>query len=299
MADADTGCTPWTPGYETAYGYVPSLAAGIVFCVLFGLSMLVHLYQTIQTRAWWTIVFSIGALTELLGWAARTWASECPYNYNAFLMQICTLIIAPTFFSAGLYVILGRMIQILGPESSPISPALYLWIFCTIDVVSLVVQAVGGGLAAVAFSDTPEGNTKVGTDTMVAGIDFQLASVLVFTFLFFLVILRTSRRYGKETFTADRNMMLLVSTTTFAILLIVMRSIYRTVELAEGWTGYVITTQRYFIALDGAAMAALVITFNVFHPGALLSRISASRSSGYLEKTKRRDSEESTLAASV
>ncbi|GAB7346850.1 hypothetical protein MBLNU459_g1935t1 [Dothideomycetes sp. NU459] len=295
MAIGNNGCTPWTPGVSNAYGYKPSLAAGIVYCVLFGLSMLFHVFQTIRTRAWWTIVFSIGALTELLGWAARTWSSECPYNSNAFLMQICTLIIAPTFFAAGIYVILGRMIQILGRGTSPISPVLYLWIFCTIDVISLVVQAVGGGLAAVAFEETPEGNTDVGTNTMVAGIDFQLAALVVFAFLFSLVIFRTSKRYGKEVFTKDKDMRLLVATTTFAILLIIMRSIYRTIELAGGWTGHVIETQRLFIALDGAPMAALVIMFNVFHPGALVSRIAADGDARYSRNFQKERPSLSTL----
>jgi hypothetical protein len=30
---------------------------------------------------------------EVIGWAGRTWSSQCPYNANAFLMQITTLII--------------------------------------------------------------------------------------------------------------------------------------------------------------------------------------------------------------
>ncbi|KAH0160356.1 RTA1 like protein, partial [Aureobasidium melanogenum] len=192
MAIGSTGCVAYNPAQRTAYGYVPSLAAGIVYCVLFGLSMIAHTFQAVKTRALWNLVFAVGCLTEILGWAARTWSSECPYNANAFLMQICTLIIAPTFFTAGIYVILGRMIAIAGPGVSPIGPVWYLWIFCTVDVISLVIQAVGGGSAAVAFNSTPRGNTKVGTDIMVAGIDFQLASVIVFSILFFLFLYRAA-----------------------------------------------------------------------------------------------------------
>lgn len=32
-------------------------------------------------------------IAEIIGWAGRTWSSQCPYNANAFLMQISTLII--------------------------------------------------------------------------------------------------------------------------------------------------------------------------------------------------------------
>lgn len=48
------------------YGYVPSLAAGIVFSTLFGLSMIAHTVQFIWTRWWWCSVFSIGALGKLV-----------------------------------------------------------------------------------------------------------------------------------------------------------------------------------------------------------------------------------------
>jgi len=271
------GCHALIEGHGTAYGYVPWRAAGITYCVLFGLSMLVHIYQTIRTRAWWTVVFAIGALTELIGWGARTWSSECPYNSNAFLMQICTLIIAPTFFTAGLYVILGRIIQLSGSEKSrsisPISPGTYLWIFCTVDIISLVIQAVGGGMAAVAFSEVPTGDTKTGTNIMVAGIDFQLGSVAVFSALFFLVLRRAAVHDGVRPLFRDPSMKALVASTVVGILLIVTRSIYRTVELAEGWSGYLITTQVYFVVLDGGLMCAFAILFNVFHPALLLKKV--------------------------
>lgn len=177
------------------------------------------------------------------------------------------------------------MIAIAGPGISPIGPVWYLWIFCTIDIISLVIQAVGGGSAAVAFNSTPPGNTDIGTNIMVAGIDFQLASVIIFSILFFLFLYRASAKKSLPAFKNDTNMKLLVAVTAFSILLIIMRSIYRTIELAGGWTGHVIETERYFIALDGAPMAALVIAFNILHPGILLNRIIARHGVQMTEKS--------------
>lgn len=48
-----------------------------------------------QSFQWPTFdqVFAIGAVTEVIGWAGRTWSAACPYNNEAFLIQISTLII--------------------------------------------------------------------------------------------------------------------------------------------------------------------------------------------------------------
>jgi hypothetical protein len=87
------GCHAKIEGIDTSYGYVPTLGAGIAYCVLFGISMILHTVQFCWTRTWWASVFSIGCLVEVIGWAGRTWSAECPYNSTAFLMQISTLII--------------------------------------------------------------------------------------------------------------------------------------------------------------------------------------------------------------
>ena len=56
------GCHAKVEGYGTSYGYVPSLAAGIVFCTLFGLSMILHMVQLVWKRTWWCAVFVLGCM---------------------------------------------------------------------------------------------------------------------------------------------------------------------------------------------------------------------------------------------
>ncbi|RAH72299.1 RTA1 domain-containing protein [Aspergillus aculeatinus CBS 121060] len=263
------GCHAYVEGYGTSYGYQPSLAAGIVFCVLFGVSMLAHLVQMVWKRTWWCTVFVLGCAVELIGWAGRTWSAECPYNSTAFLMQISTLIIAPTFFTAGIYVLLGRFIALMGPETSMLSPKLYLWIFVTCDIVSLVVQAIGGGLASIAYNSA-DGNTEPGTHTMVAGIVFQLASITVFVLLAADFVRRTLRLRLLQTMTGS--VVPLLGAMILSVVVIYVRSIYRTIELSQGWSGYLITHEVYFIVLDGVMMVIAVAVFNVFHPGWLLPK---------------------------
>lgn len=176
---------------------------------------------------------------------------------------------APTFFTAGIYVLLGYFIKALGRDSSILSPSLYLWIFCTCDIISLVVQAIGGGLASVE-ADKINGNTDPGTYIMVAGIVFQLFSITIFVICAADFVRRTLSRGLFRRVTGS--IAPLFGAMIFSVLCIYVRSIYRTIELAQGWDGYLITTQRYFIALDGAMMVASVVVFNVFHPGWLLPK---------------------------
>ncbi|KAI1392995.1 RTA1-domain-containing protein [Hypoxylon trugodes] len=245
------------PGIGYSYGYQPSLAAGITFCALFGIAFFGHLLQLIRLRRWTSALLAIGALTELIGWSGRTWSAECPYNRNAFFMQITTLIIGPVFFTGALYMLLGAFINSLGRQYSLMSPRMYNIIFMTCDLISLVVQAVGGALAASANTDD---DMKLGTNIMVAGVFFQLAAMIVFTLLT-MDFLRKSSKFG-----IPQEYNKIIMALVISLLAIFARNIFRTVELLEGWRGYLITHEVYFIALDGALMVLAVGIFLPFDP---------------------------------
>ncbi|CAE6479290.1 unnamed protein product [Rhizoctonia solani] len=58
-----------------------------------------------------------------------------------------------------------------------------------------------------------------------------------------------------------------------ATLFIIIRSIYRTIELTDGWNGTIISTEKWFNWFDGAPIFVAMLTFNVFHPGYLLRNL--------------------------
>jgi hypothetical protein len=86
---------------------------------------------------------------------------------------------------------------------------------------------------------------------------------------------------------ATKRIKLMLSGLVFSTLVIFIRSVYRTIELADGWSGRIITTQVYFSqslhrahqrsvlnifpdVLDGAMIVLAMYTLNIFHPGVLL-----------------------------
>jgi hypothetical protein len=52
--------------------------------------------------------------------------------------------------------------------------------------------------------------------------------------------------------------------------------VYRVAELSQGWQGHLIKTQKYFIGLEGAIVAAGILSLNVFHPGICFQEAFAS-----------------------
>ena len=64
-------------------------------------------------------------------------------------MQISTLIFAPAFLAAGWYIMLGKLIAVLGPQYCRFNRKTYAVAFVLGDVASIVIQAVGGGIASV------------------------------------------------------------------------------------------------------------------------------------------------------
>ena len=196
---------------------------------------------------------------------ARLASHWCSYSSTLFTLQIAILIMSPAFTQAAIYVVLWVMIVILGRESSPVPPKLYLSICFSIDVICGTLQATGGGLAASAFDAGK--STQPGTTTMVVGIIFQLVSTCVFSLLLDWVAWKARARIIQ-----DRYLLLLTCATFLAVGCMITRGVYRSIELLQGWRGELITTQRYFIALDGTMMIIALAAFNICNPGDLLAK---------------------------
>jgi hypothetical protein len=92
---------------------------------------------------------------------------------------IC-LTIAPAFFTAGIYLCLGRVITVYGEECSRLKPRTYTYIFVTCDLISLVLQAAGGAVTSIADEKSLR---DTGINIMIAGLAVQVVSLVVFSVL--------------------------------------------------------------------------------------------------------------------
>lgn len=113
---------------------------------------------------------------------------------------------------------------------------------------------------------------------MVAGLAFQVLTLLIFMILCLDFGLRTRRRFltmGEAAF--DQNPIYVslrgswkfkgfLAALTLATVCIFWRSVYRVVELGEGWTGHLIQQQNLFIAFEGVMVIVACLALNAFHP---------------------------------
>ncbi|KAH3663928.1 hypothetical protein WICMUC_005867 [Wickerhamomyces mucosus] len=269
------------------YGMQPSYGGNLTMTVAMGLFTFLHGVFGIWFRAWgFGISYSIGCLLEFLGYIGRTLSAHDVDNVNDFLIQIVCLTIAPCFIMAGIYFLLAQVISIHGPQYSVLKPSHYSYIFITFDVISLVVQAVGGAMTAEALVLYESG--KTGTHIMVAGLSFQVFSTTTFLILYFDFIRRIKLfQFSKYQELEDSNKFdprfsqirssKLFKFYPYIILLgtlfVYVRCIYRVIELSEGWSGYLITHEIYFMILDALMMGLTALLFVVFHPGFIWGRL--------------------------
>ncbi|KAH9855543.1 RTA1-domain-containing protein [Lenzites betulinus] len=265
--------------HHLLYGYVPTEWICILFIVLFSITTVIHIGQAVWSRLWWLFgTAALAGLIEIIGWGGRTWSSISPTLLDPFLMQITTTIIAPTPLIAANFVILGQIIRRLGQQYSRLSAMWYTIIFCSCDLIALIVQAIGGAKASGAVQNNEDPNP--GGHIMLGGIAFQLAAVSIYMILAaeFLLRYHLDKPYHRKgevlpkSFALDRGVKLMIVGLVFDGLFILIRSIYRTIELTNGWGGRIIHTQVYFNVLDGTMIVLAMFTLNFFHPGFLLGK---------------------------
>jgi hypothetical protein len=95
-------------------------------------------------------------------------------NGHSYLVCIT---IGPVFFSAAIYLILSRIIVHYGRSHARISPKTISLTFMSCDFIALVLQATGGAIADTANTQK---SSDQGTHIMVAGLSFQVLSLLLF-----------------------------------------------------------------------------------------------------------------------
>lgn len=246
-----TEITPACPVELTTYGYYPNLSVNSFFIALFGLCLFGQLVIG-STRQTWTYlgVLVVGCFGEAIGYVGRIIMHNNPWSGAGFKTQICCLVLAPSFLAAGTYVTLKHLVLYCGPENSRLKPRLYPWIFIGCDFGSIVLQAIGGGIAASAGDRVTDPKLlDAGNGMIVAGIAFQVATMGVCGLLmidYYIRFQRAKKTKSQSHAESDyeknrtlpkttRNFRIFCFAIALAFITIFIRCIYRLVESHMAW----------------------------------------------------------------
>lgn len=250
--------------------YKPSIAAAIIFVVLFSASTLFHTWQVWRRRTWYWIPFTIGGYFQIVGYACRA-ISSTQYPDSTlvpYVLQYLLILLAPALYAASIYMVLGRIIRVTAGEKYALIRVTWLTkIFVTGDVLSFLVQCMGGGILASA--DTQDQRDR-GELLITIGLIIQV----VFFGLFILVSIHYNWRLRKEPTDASRAtpvswqfyLYILYATNG----LIMVRSVFRLIEYVQGEDGALLSKEVYLYVFDAVLMIITMAIFNWKHPSILI-----------------------------
>ena len=217
---------------------------------------------------------------ELAGYISRCISIQNLDNNASFILQTILLLVAPAVMAASCYMAFGRIILwVVPPRYQTLR---YLWmpvrhitpLFVSFDVLSFLVQGIGGGIVASANTHS---QANKGKNIVLVGLGIQLV-----TFGFFVLassrfsfVLRSKLRNESLPHNTNWPLILVVINTSSVIILI--RSISRFLQYALGVHNVLSDSEAYFYCLDAVPIYFVVIIFICFYPAQYLPYIRLRR----------------------
>ncbi|SJL04475.1 related to RTM1 protein [Armillaria ostoyae] len=220
---------------------------------------------------------------EGIGYIGRLMSHSDPKSLGPYVMQTLLLLVAPALFvspsehaskrksdivfyeAAAIYVVLGRIIRMLHAERFSLIRINWLTKFFVLgDVISFLLQSGGGGLMASANDNNL---MKVGQVVIIVGL---VAQIIWFGGFVFVAGVFHYRMRTVPTVTEKTNWRRFMFVLYGASNMILVRSVFRVIEFAQGNDGYFVRTEKWIYMFDGLLMAQVIILFNIFHPSSYI-----------------------------
>ncbi|KAF3171610.1 hypothetical protein TWF225_002253 [Orbilia oligospora] len=266
------------PALRSYYHYDPSEVVAIVALVLYGLATFAHFFQYFRYRAWYITVLLLAGIMQTFGYLARLFSARDVHNRGLYIAQFVLVVLAPVFTAAGDYIILGRLLERVlpgGPRAKALGlPARWItWIFVTSDIISFVMQGIGASIISANTDGRNPAAQIQGQHIIMAGLAIQIA----FFSFFVCAVIRFDTK-TRESHPGAR-WRALVYCLYISCACILIRSIYRIVEFAQGWDGYLMSHEVYFYVLEALPMLPCLVIFNIFHPSKYLPELKPTEES--------------------
>ncbi|KAI9848829.1 MAG: hypothetical protein M1837_006345 [Sclerophora amabilis] len=215
----------------------------------------------------------MGGFWELGSFVTRSLSTRDQQSSGLAMIAQLLLLLAPLWVNAFCYMVLGRMVQFFIPTHAifRIRASTLAMYFVGLDIVSFIIQLVGGGMAG---NGQPPETIKKGIDIYMGGIglqEFFIIVFLAFAIKFHLQMLAMEKR-GELVGTGKEKWRILLYALYTSLLLISVRIIFRLIEFSRGNKpdNPIPYNEKYLYFLDVLPMFLAIAVMNVAHPGRFL-----------------------------
>ncbi|KAH8091067.1 RTA1-like protein [Cristinia sonorae] len=263
---------PYADPKNDPYNPLRYIASNVLTAISFSLVLIVAISQSVLTWRFggkYMLAMTIACYTFAVGLGLRFGLHAQPESKGIYIAEYLFVVLSPCGFIAANYVLLGRLSGWMkGDAHLWINPRRITLVFVLSDVVTFLIQAAGGG---VSINNDPRIALK-GSRIFLAGLVLQLLSFIIFSILYVRFLWRV-RKYEPAIWTRDsgiswfKDWRSLAGALIISCIGILIRSVYRTVELSQGYHGTLATSETFFYALDTLPLFVAITIFLPFWPG--------------------------------
>ncbi|KAI9754743.1 MAG: hypothetical protein M1815_005442 [Lichina confinis] len=278
--DLTAGCTTAVPGKygnvpvdacNSYYNFNPSFAPAVAVAVLFGILLTAHVIEAFAFRKRYCWVVIMGAAWETIAFILHARGSRDQQNIGYATAYQLLYLLAPLWINAFVYMTFARLVHYFLPEKAVWhmkAVGLAKW-FVWADVISFVVQAVGGIMASPTAS--PE-VIKAGINVYMGGMGLQQFFILCFVGLMVVFQRRITSLEQSGQAIRERPWRPALYALHAVLLCITVRIIFRIAEFAGGIkpSNPIPFNEEYSYALDAFPMMVALLILVIIHPGRTL-----------------------------
>ena len=161
------------------YDYYPSFNAALAFAILFGILTTLHITQAAFYKKPFCWVICMAVIWEFGSFLTRTLSTRNQQSAGLVLVSQILVLLAPLWVNAFDYMLFARMVHLFLPTRSVfgIRASTFAMIFVGLDIVSFMIQLVGGFMAG---PNVPEDQLMKGIHIYMGGIGLQEFFIICF-----------------------------------------------------------------------------------------------------------------------
>lgn len=247
-------------------GYLSASTKGAsaAFAVLFTISSILHIFQNSKYKSWFVLwLLPCASVILTAGFICLDYNAYKPQNDSTFTASQGLLFSGVPIISASLYTLLSRLIA-TQPQLSPFRP--YVLGFIFICLISAIISLTAQGASSFFSPTAPHSSAKAGLALLQASLVLQL--------FFNVVFIGILAVFHRRCFTAkvfhegrDKTMKPLAFTLYASATLILVRNIFRTVQLFSPLHSPAWKVEAFFWIFDATPLLICTLVLNFWHPG--------------------------------